>query len=227
MPIKVIVNGAHGRMGQLACEALRQHADFALVAQLGRAHDLAQEIQQHKPDIVVDLTSVDAVYTHAQIIIQHQVCPVIGTSGLTETQIHSLIEAAAQRNLGGIIVPNFSLSAVLMMYYSAQAARFFQKAEIIEMHHPFKKDSPSFTAKKTAESMKMAASVPIHSLLLPGIVANQEVIFGNPAETFSVKYNVIHREAFMPGLLLACQKVTQFKAIHYGLEHCLDLGPRS
>lgn len=221
MTLTILINGAAGRMGRLACEAIAQHPDFSLIAKLGREHHLAQEIRHYRPDIVLDLTTADVAFRNASIIIEENSSPVIGTSGLTAVQIDHLITIASQKKLSGLIIPNFSISATLMMHYAAQAARHFQKAEIIEMHHPFKKDSPSATALRTAERIHPTPS--IHSILMPGIVANQTVLFGNTAETFSIHYNTISREAFMPGLILACQNAKKFDTIRCGLEHCLDL----
>jgi len=221
MTLTILVNGAAGRMGSLACKTLEQHPDFTLVARLGREDDLAQAIRHHQPDIVVDLTSADVAFHNASMIVQENTSPVIGTSGLTAAQIDHLIAESRRQKLSGLIIPNFSISATLMMYYAAQAARYFQKAEIIEMHHPFKKDSPSGTALRTAERIHPTPN--IHSILMPGVVANQTVMFGNAAETFSIHYNTISREAFMPGLILACQNAKKFDTIRCGLEHCLDL----
>lgn len=221
MPLTIMINGAFGRMGQLACQTISAHPDFVLIAKLGREHNLAQEIRQHQPDIVVDLTHADAAFFNANTIIEANVSPVIGTSGLTATQIDQLITISSQKKLSGLIIPNFSISATLMMHYAAQVAHHFQQAEIIEMHHPFKKDAPSATAMRTAE--RLHPTPKIHSILMPGIVANQTVLFGNPAETFSIHYNTISRDAFMPGLILACQNAKKFDTILCGLEHCLDL----
>lgn len=221
MTLTVLINGAAGRMGSLACKTLEQHPDFTLVAGLGREDDLTQAIRYHQPDIVVDLTNADVAFHNASIIVQESTSPVIGTSGLTAAEIDHLIFTASHRKLSGLIIPNFSISATLMMHYAAQAARHFQKAEIIEMHHSFKKDSPSATALRTAERIHPTPS--IHSILMPGVVANQTVLFGNAAETFSIHYNTISREAFMPGLILACQNAKKFDTIRCGLEHCLDL----
>lgn len=221
MTLTILINGAAGRMGTLACKTIAEHPDFTLIAKLGREHDLAQEIRHYRPDIAVDLTSADTVFHNASTLIEENISPVIGTSGLTTAQIGHLTTMASQKKLSGLIIPNFSISATLMMHYAAQAARHFQKAEIIEMHHPFKKDSPSATALATAERIHPTPN--IHSVLMPGVVANQTVLFGNPAETFSIHYNTISREAFMPGLILACQNAKKFDTIRCGLEHCLDL----
>lgn len=244
MSIPVIVNGAQGKMGRLACETLKKHPDFNFVAGLTRHDDLAAAIAETKAEIVVDLTRADCVYENSLSIIKSGACPVIGTSGLLDEQINSLRVHCEAQGLGGIIVPNFSISAVLMMRFAAEAARFLPEVEIIEIHHQQKLDAPSGTAMKTAEMINKARrqaknelalhelvpgarggshhAVNIHSLRLPGVLARQEVIFGNSGETLSLTHDSIDRASFMPGVVLACQKVKQLKTLYYGLEHLLE-----
>ncbi len=140
-------------------------------------------------------------------------------------QISTLSQQCEQQQLGGIIVPNFSISAVLMMHFASIAATFIPHAEIIEMHHPAKLDAPSGTAVKTAELItkhrKKGQDVPIHSLRLPGVLARQEVLFGSLGETLSIVHESIDRLSFMPGLILACSKVMELNRLYYGLEHIL------
>ncbi|MCP0914720.1 4-hydroxy-tetrahydrodipicolinate reductase [Legionella sp. 27cVA30] len=244
MQTRVIVNGAHGKMGALAAETIRNHADFELVAALGRADNLQQEIARTAAQIVIDLTRADCVYQNSLAIIQSGAHPIIGTSGLQDEEIRILQNLCSEQNLGGIIVPNFSIAAVLMMQFAAQAARFLPEVEIIEAHHQQKLDAPSGTAMKTAEMIDAARrqekntlllkellpgarggthrNVNIHSIRLPGILAAQQVIFGNPGETLSIVHNSIDRISFMPGLLLACQRVQRLNSLYYGLEHLLN-----
>lgn len=243
--MKVIVNGAKGKMGSLACKTLDKHQDFELVAALGRGDHLAKAIAKYQADIVVDLTNAEAVYENSLAIIEEGAHPVIGSSGLDEQQMSVLHEKCKERKLGGIIVPNFSIAAVLMMYFSAIASKWMSEVEIIEAHHQQKLDAPSGTALKTAEMIARARSlpknelhlkeilpgargcdykrVPIHSMRLPGVLAQQQVIFGQEGETLSITHNSIDRQSFMPGVVLACQKVSQLKSLYYGLEHLLDL----
>lgn len=243
--MRVIVNGAKGKMGALACQTLEQHQAFDLVAGLSREDDLAEKIHQHKADIVVDLTSADSVYRNSLTIIDNGAHPVIGTSGLMEEQVNELQEKCQRSKIGGIIVPNFSIGAVLMMYFARKASAWMSEVEIIEAHHQQKLDAPSGTALKTAEmiadnrqsakndlSLKESVSgargavhedVNIHSLRLPGVLAQQQVIFGQEGETLSIFHNCIDRKSFMPGLILCCQKVVQLKSLHYGLEELLNL----
>lgn len=243
MSTRVIINGSAGKMGVLACEAVKNHHEFALVAQLGRQDNLAQVIQDTKAQIVIDLTRADSVYQNSLTIIQHGARPVIGTSGLLQEQIQELTALCETQSLGGIIVPNFSISAVLMMLFAAKAAEYFTEVEIIETHHQQKLDAPSGTAIKTAEMIAAARNKPknklnlhelipgarggehcgvnIHSIRIPGVLAHQQVIFGNSGETLSITDNCIDRSCFMPGVILACQKVMQLNSLVYGLEHVL------
>lgn len=243
MLTRVIVNGAKGKMGALACDTLNQHKEFDLVAQLGREDDLAQAIRYTQAQIVVDLTRADSVYQNALTIINQGAHPVIGTSGLLPDQIKELTNLCESRRLGGIIAPNFSISAVLMMIFAAKAAEYFPEVEIIEAHHQQKLDAPSGTALKTAEMIAGARKKPknkldlkelvpgarggvhcdinIHSLRLPGVIARQQVIFGSEGETLTITDDCIDRRSFMPGVVLCCQKVLELTTLIYGLEHLL------
>jgi 4-hydroxy-tetrahydrodipicolinate reductase len=241
---RVIVNGASGKMGHLACLTLEAHPAFELVARLGRSDDLANAIAATSAEIVIDLTRSDSVYANSLTIIQHGASPVIGTSGLQPLQIEELRSQCESRHLGGIIIPNFSISAVLMMQFSALAARYLPDVEIVEAHHPQKADAPSGTALKTAELIAGARTkarsrsdctalipgalgalcheVPVHSIRLPGVLAEQSVVFGQTGETLSITHRTIDRVSFMPGLVLACQRVQSLSTLCYGLEHLLD-----
>ena len=246
MSIRVIVNGASGKMGAIACETIQKNPAFTLVAALGRYDDLGDQITQHQAQIVIDLTLADCVYANALTIIEHHAHAVIGTSGLQHEQIQVLQQRCDQQQLGGIIVPNFSIGAVLMMHFSGIAARLLSEVEIVEIHHQQKLDAPSGTAIKTAELIAAARTttpqqastqtitlpgargacykdIPIHSLRLPGVLAKQHVIFGNTGETLTLAHESIDRHSFMPGLILACQRVQQLKSMYYGLEKLLDL----
>ncbi|KTC75315.1 Dihydrodipicolinate reductase [Legionella birminghamensis] len=246
MTTRVIVNGASGKMGRLACETIQAQAEFQLAAALGREDNLERAIAETQATIVIDLTRADSVYKNTMTIISAGAHPVIGTSGLLPEQIEELQTLSAELKLGGIIVPNFSLAAVLMMHFAAQAAKLFQQVEIIEAHHQQKFDAPSGTAIKTAEMIAQfrqpgpetetlaqesilgvrggqCEGIPIHSIRLPGILARQQVIFGSQGETLSIVHDSIDRSAFMPGLLLSCQKVMELDHMVYGLESLLGL----
>ena len=241
--IRVLVNGAFGKMGHLACQMLQEVPEFELLAGLGRTDDLVQAMIDLNPHIVVDLTRADCVYQNTLSIIEQGICPVIGTSGLTSSEIQTLKDLSEQKALGGLVVPNFSVAAVLMMRFAAEAAHYLPHVEIIEAHHPEKADAPSGTALKTAELIAKARqtiphlsqsqellpgalgalyqAVRVHAVRLPGMLAAQEVIFGQTGETLTIKHQTIDRISFMPGLRLACQKVQALNQLVYGLEHIL------
>jgi 4-hydroxy-tetrahydrodipicolinate reductase len=233
-------------MGSLACDTLSRHPHFQLVARLSREDDLDGAIKETRADIVVELTSADCVYDNSIIIIKNKAHPVIGASGLLPEQIHVLQRLCEKSQLGGVIAPNFSIAALLMMRFSALAAEFLPEVEIIERHHQQKLDAPSGTALKTAEMIASARKgekkalhlkellpgargashhdINIHAIRLPGVLAHQEVIFGNTGETLSIIHSSIDRASFMPGVVLACERVQQLNRLYYGLEHLLE-GP--
>ncbi len=244
MSVTVIVNGARGKMGTIASATIDKHPEFTLLAKLSREDNLEKSLQELKPQIVVDLTTAESVYENTKTIINNNACPVIGTSGLLDEQIHYLQQLAAEKRIGGIIVPNFSIGAILMMQFAKFAAKLMPEVEIIEAHHQQKIDSPSGTALKTADMIAAARresplkletreivenargaeykDINIHSIRLPGYLANQQVIFGNIGETLNICHNSIDRSSFMPGLIMACQAVTKQNSILYGLESLIN-----
>lgn len=241
--VPVIVNGARGKMGRPAVETLQAHPSFEVVAAIGRDDDLAAVIQRSKAEIVIDLTSADAVKENALTIIELGVHPVIGSSGLTEADVEELSQRCREKSLGGVIAPNFSLGAVLMMHFSKIAASLLPEVEIIEAHHPQKVDAPSGTAMKTAEMIANARQrapkcyqgkqllegargamhheVPIHSLRLPGMVADQTVVFGGSGEHLSIAHQTLDRQCFMQGIVFSCLQVLCLQHLVYGLESLL------
>jgi 4-hydroxy-tetrahydrodipicolinate reductase len=243
MTIRVLISGATGRMGQATVTAISNETSLTLVGQIGSKTDLATAIKESQAQVVVDFTTAEVAFKNARTIIDANAHPVIGTSGLTEVQIQELQKICAEKKLGGIIAPNFSLGAVLMMKFAQEAARYFPYTEIIEMHHDGKQDSPSGTALRTAEMMAKTRSnldmtkpqretiigargakhhnIPIHAIRLPGLVAHQLVIFGGTGETLTIKHDSIDRQSFMPGVCLACKKVASLQELIYGLEHVL------
>lgn len=240
MPIKVIINGAQGKMGRTVVETIATQSDLQLVAETDQEDNLGDTIKKHSADVVVDLTAPDTIFKQTQTIIASGARPVIGTSGLTIEQVDTLKKQCEEKSLGGIIAPNFSLTAILMMRYASDAAKYFPDAEIIEMHHPQKVDAPSGTAKKTAELMNKARhsvadsqphqdlargeqyhGVTIHAVRLPGLVAGQAVIFGGDDETLTIRQDTISRKSFMPGIFLSCRKVMELDHLVYGLESLL------
>lgn len=240
MSIRVLVNGASGRMGKNAIIAILQDSTFELAGKTDSTDDLKKAIQTNHVDVVVDFTNASVVFENSKKIIAQGAHPVIGTSGLLPDQIKELQEICTKKQLGGIIAPNFCISALLMMQFSAQAAKYFSEVEIIETHHEKKLDAPSSTAIKTAEMIAHARKtnpqpkeihetltgargackdqIPIHSLRLPGFLAKQAVIFGHLGGNLVITHETIDRKAFMPGVLLACKKVVGLKKLIYGLE---------
>jgi 4-hydroxy-tetrahydrodipicolinate reductase len=243
MSIRVLVNGANGRMGQATIKAISNDPELTLVGTTGRDDDLAASIKTHQAQVVVDFTNAEAVQESTRIIIASGAHPVIGTSGLLMEQIKEFQAACKKAKLGGIIAPNFSLGAVLLMKHAQEMAKYFEHVEIIEMHHDGKLDSPSGTALRTAEMIAVnfkptpvtkktketipgarGAShhqIPIHAIRLPGLVAHEQVIFGGTGETLTLRHDSIDRVSFMPGVCLACKKVVKLDELVYGLEHVL------
>lgn len=243
MIIKVIVNGAKGRMGKMAVNAINADPALSCIAETDKHDNLSDIIAKTNAQVVVDLTHADVVYDNTKTIINAGAHPVIGSSGLTEKQVAELQALSHDKKLGGIIAPNFSLGAVLMMRYAQDAAKYLPDVEIIELHHPQKLDAPSGTAIKTADMIAATRqqtprhasphenikgsrgahykNIPIHAVRLPGFVASQEVILGGASETLRIQHQSIDRQCFMPGILLACKKVINLHSLVYGLEHML------
>ncbi len=243
MDIKVLINGAAGRMGQETVKAVLATQGLTLVGKTDKNDDLTHQIEATQAQVVIDFTHPSAGFENTKTILAANARPVIGTTGFSPEQIAELQKIAQQKKLGGIVAPNFSIAAVLMMQYACDAAKYFPHVEIIEMHHDAKADSPSGTAIKTAEmiaavkqkvqpKVKDKAILPnsrgalfedihIHAVRLPGIVADQQVIFGGLGETFTLSHRTINREAFMPGVMLACKKVLELDRLVYGLEEIL------
>lgn len=239
-PIRIIVNGSLGKMGKIAVAAVNSAPDLALVGESGRKDDLVQMIQTQSADLVIDFTTPHDVFVNSKKILEAGARPVIGTTGLTVQQIESLTELSRKKQLGGIIAPNFSIAAVLMMKYAADAAKYYANVEIIEMHHPQKLDAPSGTAIKTAQmiarnrDLKKAepcknapargethSDVSIHSVRLPGFYSHQTVIFGSLGEVLTISHQGIDRQCCIPGIVLACRKVMTLNELVYGLDNIL------
>jgi 4-hydroxy-tetrahydrodipicolinate reductase len=204
--IRVAVAGAAGRMGQTVCAAVQGADDMELVARADPAlgTSLDQALAEH-PDVLVDFTIPDTALQNARQAVGAGVHVVIGTTGFDLSALEELDGANV------FVAPNFAIGAVLMMRFAQEAARHMARAEIIELHHDRKVDRPSGTAARTAGLMKEAApdlgEVPIHSVRLPGLVANQEVIFGDVGQTLTIRHDSVDRESFMPGVLLAVRRV--------------------
>lgn len=223
--VRVAVSGAAGRMGSAACEAIDSAEGLELVgrADPSTGDDLVAAIDS--ADVLVDLTTPDAAPTNAVQAVEAGVDTVVGTTGFDLDDLRARIEASSGKSRC-LVVPNFAIGAVLMMRFAAEAAKFFEEGEIVEMHHPAKLDAPSGTAKRTAEMMESAGgsvSAPIHSVRLSGLVAHQEVIFGGEGETLTIRHDALDRSCFMPGILLAARRIGSLEdRFTVGLESVMD-----
>ena len=213
--IRVAVAGAAGRMGETVCRALERAEDMELAGRADPALGASvTDALAAGPDVLVDFTTPSTAVSNARDAVEAGVHVVIGTTGFDIDQLRGLSGA----NI--FIAPNFAIGAVLMMQFAMEAARHFQKAEIIELHSDKKIDSPSGTAARTANMM--GGDVPIHSVRLPGLVAHQEVILGDVGQTLTIRHDSLDRESFMPGVLLAVRRVaTLEESPVVGLEHLL------
>jgi len=194
-------------------------------------------------DVVVDFTIAQATMPAVRTAAEHGVNMVIGTTGLTTDDIKEIERLAKAHQVGAVVAPNFALGAVLMIHLAKVAARYFDFAEIIELHHHLKADSPSGTALATTKAMAQARGKPfsipqgktsdsrgeqvegitIHSVRLPGLLAHQEVLLGGPGQTLSIRHDTISRECYMPGVMLAVKEVVKHKGLIYGLDTLLGL----
>lgn len=248
MSIKVGVLGAKGRMGQEVMRAVNDALDLELVAALDIGDELDQ-LLSNNVEVVVDFTTPDSVMENLEYVIGHGIHAVVGTTGFDEDRLAKVKSMSASHpEVGVLIAPNFGLGAVLMMEFSKKAARYFESAEIVELHHPNKVDAPSGTSARTAELISQArgeaglgpmpdatntglagargavvGDVHIHSVRLRGLLAHQEVIFGGPGETLSIRHDSLDRIGFMPGVLLGIREVAKHPGITYGLEGFLSL----
>ncbi len=246
--LRVGVIGARGRMGQATCEAVDEAEDMDLVAAVD-AHDWLFSLADADSQVVVDFTHPDGVMDHIRFCIDHNVNAVVGTSGFTDERIDTIAQwLSSKPDVGVMVVPNFAIGAVLTARFAREAARFFDSAEVIELHHTGKVDAPSGTAVATAKAIAAAreeaglGEVPdattletdgargaridgihVHSVRLPGLVAHQEVILGSGGETLTIRHDSLHRSSFMPGVLTAVRAVSDRPGLTVGLEQLLGL----
>ena len=217
--INVAVSGAAGRMGQTVCGAVEGAEDMALVGRADPRLDTALADILGDADVVVDFSTPDSALGNARLCIEAGVHCVMGTSGADFSEL----EGVGNANL--LVAPNFAIGAVLMMELAQRVAQHMPECEIVELHHDGKLDAPSGTAARTAELIGEAGGnvhEPIHSVRLPGLVAHQEVLFGGPGQTLSIRHDSIDRQSFMPGVLLAIRKVGSLeRSPTIGLEHLL------
>lgn len=248
MSIKVGVLGAKGRMGQEVMRAVNDAPDLELVAALDLGDSLNQLVSNNV-EVVVDFTTPDSVMANLEFVINAGINAVVGTTGFDDDRLAKVeSQIALNPTVGVLIAPNFGLGAVLMMEFSRKAAKYFESAEIVELHHPNKVDAPSGTSTRTAELISNARAqaglspmpdathtglpgargavvgdVHIHSVRLRGLLAHQEVLFGGPGETLSIRHDSLDRLGFMPGVLLGVREVGKHAGITYGLEAFLSI----
>ena len=270
--IPVLVSGALGRMGSEVVNSVLNSSDCQLVGAIdinkksngekisqllnvkscdvfvsndleGSLCSISQDYRNEKiKPVLVDFTHPDSVYENTRSAIAYGISPVVGTTGLTPSQINDLAIFAQKANIGCAIIPNFSVGMVLLQQAASVAAKFYDNIELIEMHHNQKADSPSGTCIKTAEMIEeypkkfnqslvkeseslkgvrggiRDSGLNIHSIRLPGLLAHQVVIMGSPGETYTIKHDTIDRKAYMPGVLQAIRKIGKFDSLIYGLE---------
>ena len=241
--IKVAVIGARGRMGSEVVKAINEAKDLELVAQLDLGDSL-DALLTSGAAVAVDFTTPDSVMANLEFLIAYNINAVVGTTGFDDARIAKIKSALANSKSGVLIAPNFAIGAVLMMEFATKAAKYFESAEIIELHHPNKVDAPSGTAARTAELMSAArkeaglpampdatttslagargatvGDIPVHSVRLRGLVAHQEVLLGGIGETLSIRHDSIDRVGFMPGVLLGVRKVVTHPGLTFGLEN--------
>ncbi|MNO54845.1 4-hydroxy-tetrahydrodipicolinate reductase [compost metagenome] len=263
--IRVAVAGAAGRMGKEVVKMVLEDEGLKLVAAINLTHvgsdagtlvglpacgvsitdDLELALIESKPQVLVDFTTPQFACVNTELAIKHGVSPVVGTTGFTPEQIEDLDKQCREKKIGGLIAPNFSIGAILMMKFAAQAAKYFPHLEIIEYHGDQKLDAPSGTAVKTAELIaenreELRQGNPneeetiegsrggyyngfrIHSVRLPGVFAQQEVIFGGFGQTLKIRHDSYERAGYMPGVNLAIKKVLEYEGMIYGFDHFVD-----
>lgn len=259
MTKKVLVAGFTGAMGQKAVNLVNNLDNFELVAGMSptatddpekyhlpagaKIYKNLAEISDRAADIWIDFTTPKAVYGNVKFALEHYISPVVGTTGMSDEQEAELIKISQKEKVGGLIAPNFGMSAVLLMKFAKEAAKYFPDAEIIEMHHADKKDAPSGTALATAkmiaenrpehetapdevETLKNVRGgdyqgIKIHSVRLPGYIAHEQVLFGGPGEALTIRQDSFDRESFMGGVKVALEKVDQLDELVVGLENIL------
>ncbi|MGG1515111.1 4-hydroxy-tetrahydrodipicolinate reductase [Paenibacillus oryzisoli] len=263
--IRVAVIGASGRMGREVVKTVLKESDMELVAGMDRSsgpidlgtmvglepcgvtmrNDIQQALTEVRPDVVVDFTGPHTAVSHTKLAIELGIRPVMGTTGFTQEAIAELDKLCQERQIGGLIAPNFSIGAILMMKFAAQASKYFPHLEIIEYHGDQKLDAPSGTSVKTAELIsevrgELRQGNPkeeetiegarggyyngfrIHSVRLPGIFAQQEVVMAEKGQALKIRHDSYDREAYMPGVALAIRKVMTYSGMIYGFEHFID-----
>ncbi|HEX3788231.1 MAG TPA: 4-hydroxy-tetrahydrodipicolinate reductase [Pseudonocardiaceae bacterium] len=247
-PIRVGVFGARGRMGAQVCGAVEAAADLELVAAID-AGDRTADMVDAGAEVVVDFTHPDVVMANLRFCVDHNISAVVGTTGFDAERLTTLESwLVGKPGLGVLVAPNFAIGAVLSMRFAQLAAKYYESAEVIELHHPRKADAPSGTAAHTARLIGQARAaaglgpspdattqelpgargateegVRVHSIRLAGLVAHQEVLFGTEGETLTIRHDSLDRSSFMPGVLLGVRSVRSRPGLTVGLDALLDL----
>src|ERR1700731_3514995 len=244
--MRVAVLGSKGKVGATRVQAVAAAEDLSLSAEVD-AGDPLSLLTDNKTEVVIDFTHPDVVMDNLKFLIDNGIHAVVGTTGFTDGRL-SQVKAwlAGKPDVAVLIAPNFAIGAVLSMHFAKQAARFFESAEVIELHHPHKADAPSGTAARTAALIAEARKelppnpdatttglsgargadvdgVPGHSVRLAGLVAHQEVLFGTAGETLTIRHDSMDRTSFLPGVLLAVHRVAEHPALTVGIESLLNL----
>src|SRR4051795_7960374 len=246
--LKVGVLGARGRVGEVVCKAVDDADDMELVAQVD-VDDEIDAVVTSGAEAVVDFTRPDVVMDNLEFCIDHGIHAVVGTTGFDDARLDQLREWLSHSPRTGVLVaPNFSIGAILMMRFAAEAARFFESVEIVELHHPDKADAPSGTARRTAQLVAAARrdagmgdppdatstgldgargatveGIHVHGLRVRGLVAHQEVVLGGLGETLTIRHDSLDRASFTPGVLLGLRNVGARPGLTVGLEQLLPL----
>ena len=246
-PIRVGVVGARGRMGLEVCKAVDASGDLELVAMVDQG-DWLFNASDAGAQVLVDFTTPDVVMDNLHWAVDQGINCVVGTTGFTEQRLERVRSWLSRKpGVGVLIAPNFGIGAVLMMQFAAKAARYFESAEIIELHHPRKLDAPSGTAGHTARLIAQARAdaglgpvpdatkeemaggrgadiegIRVHSVRSAGLVAHQEVLFGTAGETLTIRHDSLDRASFMPGVLLAIRSIVDRPGLTVGIDSLLD-----
>jgi 4-hydroxy-tetrahydrodipicolinate reductase len=269
--VKVVIAGINGRMGRASAQAIFSNSEFELVGAFGSAsaayvgsdvrsiaglapdgntailvsNDFSDSIAKCKPDVLLDVSRAESAVVNAKRALEHGIRPVIGTSGISPENLEELSNLSSKSKIGAMVVPNFSVGAVLMMEFARQAACIFPNVEVVEMHHTNKVDAPSGTAMHTLKKMaavgekfnslvvkekelmpgargaKNDVGIRVHSLRLPGLISHQEVLFGSDGELLSIKHDSFNTSCFSKGILLALKSVCDLDHMVVGLDRVL------
>ena len=270
---KIAIGGVNGRLGRVCTRLFMESPDFEVVGAVGKpgasylgsdlgldqggkasgiiiSKDFNSLLESCQPEIIIDNSVHDSSVGLARQALASGIRPVIGTSGLSESDLKELSDLSDRYKVGTLVIPNFSIGAVLMMEFARQAGAFFENVEIVEMHHTKKLDAPSGTAVYTARKLALSrsnynhkeveerellpgsrgalapAGIRIHSLRLPGLVSHQEVIFGAPGELLTVQHNSFNMDCFSKGIIMSCKYVLTINQLVVGLDRVLGLGEK-